>query len=390
MNNDEIKKELLFFPEWTEEKLTNELKNRTLFDIFNEHCQKYSEEVKAIDIIENFQETNFLIDTPDGYQKIGDFYIKHKRNIHQINVNKCKSIKVSSDHKIETNEGWKMTKHIKNGDQVLTKFGFQPVLENEIVSNENVYDWEVLHENHRYWCDEISSHNTGKTFLTLNICREAQKKDYNIIYCDSEAAVDLVQFEKFGLNPEKVRYQPINTPLEFKFFVSNLLKQLKDAKAAGSNVPKIMLVLDSLGNLATTKERNDAVSGSEKKDMTKQQELRSLFRVITMDLAEAKIPFVMTAHTYQCISGENTVLMNDGTYKNIKDIKKGEFVITMDGEKEIVDTFEYNINEYIELEFEDGYILKCTPGHKLAINDNGNIIWKCVDDLKENDIILID
>jgi RecA/RadA recombinase len=144
---------------------------------------------------------------------------------------------------------------------------------------------------------------TGKTFLTLNACREAQKKGYYIIYCDSEAAVDEVQFIKFGLDPAKVRYQPINTPLEFKYFVANLLKQLKDARAAGKAVPRIMLVLDSLGNLATTKERSDALAKSEKKDMTKQQELRSLFRVITMDLAEAKIPFIMTAHTYAGIGG---------------------------------------------------------------------------------------
>lgn len=144
---------------------------------------------------------------------------------------------------------------------------------------------------------------TGKTFLALNACRGAQKKGYYIIYCDSEAAVDEEQFKKFGLDPAKVRYQPVNTPLEFKYFVANLLKQLKDAKEAGKAVPKIMLVLDSLGNLATTKERNDALAKSEKKDMTKQQELRSLFRVITMDLAEAKIPFIMTAHTYAGIGG---------------------------------------------------------------------------------------
>lgn len=144
---------------------------------------------------------------------------------------------------------------------------------------------------------------SGKTFLALNACRGAQKKGYYIIYCDSEAAVDEVQFVKFGLDPAKVRYQPVNTPLEFKYFVANLLKQLKDAKESGKKVPKIMLVLDSLGNLATTKERNDALSKSEKKDMTKQQELRSLFRVITMDLAEAKIPFIMTAHTYAGIGG---------------------------------------------------------------------------------------
>jgi RecA/RadA recombinase len=142
---------------------------------------------------------------------------------------------------------------------------------------------------------------TGKTFLTLNACREAQKMGYDIIYCDSEAAVDEDTMKNFGIDPDRVRYQPVSTSLEVRHFVTNLCDQLKKARDKKMEIPKIMLVLDSLGNLATTKERADAASGSEKKDMTKQQDLRSLFRVITTDLAEFKIPFIFTNHTYASI-----------------------------------------------------------------------------------------
>lgn len=142
---------------------------------------------------------------------------------------------------------------------------------------------------------------TGKTFLTLNACREAQKMGYHIIYCDSEAAVDEDIIRNFGVDPENFRYQPVSTPQEVRHFVANLCDQLKKAKDKGTDLPKIMLVLDSLGNLATNKERGDAMSGNDKKDMTKQQELRSLFRVITTDLAEMKIPFIFTNHTYASI-----------------------------------------------------------------------------------------
>lgn len=142
---------------------------------------------------------------------------------------------------------------------------------------------------------------TGKTFLALNICREAQDMGYNIIYCDSEAAVDQDVIQNFGVDPDRFRYQPVSTPLEVRQFVAHLCDQLKKAKDGGKELPKVMLVLDSLGNLATTKERADAIAGSDKRDMTKQQELRSLFRVITADLAELKIPFVFTNHTYASI-----------------------------------------------------------------------------------------
>ena len=71
---------------------------------------------------------------------------------------------------------------------------------------------------------------TGKTFLTLNMCREAQNLGYDIIYCDSEAAVDQDVFEKFGLDPDRVRYQPVTTIQEFTIFINNLLKMLETAK----------------------------------------------------------------------------------------------------------------------------------------------------------------
>lgn len=143
--------------------------------------------------------------------------------------------------------------------------------------------------------------STGKTFLTLNICREAQQMGYDIIYCDSEAAVDEEVMVKFGLDPERVRYEPCNTIQEFSIFVNNLTKMLTDARKAGHEVPKVFLVLDSLGNLASTKEKEDMITGKQVRDMTKQQVIRSMFRTSTVDLAANKIPFVFTNHTYQGI-----------------------------------------------------------------------------------------
>lgn len=142
---------------------------------------------------------------------------------------------------------------------------------------------------------------TGKTFLSLNICREAQQMGYDIIYCDSEAAVDEDIFVKFGLDPERVRYQPVGTVQEFSIFVNNLTKTLGDARKSGAEVPKVMLVLDSLGNLASTKEKEDQISGKQVRDMTKQQVIRSMFRTVTIDLAAEKIPFIITNHTYSSI-----------------------------------------------------------------------------------------
>jgi RecA/RadA recombinase len=138
---------------------------------------------------------------------------------------------------------------------------------------------------------------TGKSFLCMNIVREAQRKDYNVIYCDTEGAIDKSGAKKFGIDTTKVRYQPIKTISDFKVFVANLVDKVKAYRKDGAD-PKIALVLDSLGMLSTDKETGDALKGRSAMDMgVRSKELRSLFRVITLDLTAVKIPLICTNHT---------------------------------------------------------------------------------------------
>lgn len=147
-------------------------------------------------------------------------------------------------------------------------------------------------------CSIAGPSGTGKTFLTLNSVREAINMGYNVVYYDSEAAVDKEQMIKFGIDVSKVNYQPVNTVQDFRQSITTLTKKMQDAKRAGAELPKIMIILDSAGNLATQKEIDDAVSGSDKSDMTRSKILKSIFRIIMTPLADLKIPFIFTNHTY--------------------------------------------------------------------------------------------
>jgi len=139
---------------------------------------------------------------------------------------------------------------------------------------------------------------TGKSFFCLNVVREAQKIGYDVIYCDTEGAIDKSGALKFGIDADRIRYQPIQTVSQFQTFVANVLDMVKKARAAGEK-PKILLVLDSLGMLSTDKELADAMKGHNAADMgAKAKELRKLFRVITLDLTAAKIPLICTNHVY--------------------------------------------------------------------------------------------
>ncbi len=139
---------------------------------------------------------------------------------------------------------------------------------------------------------------TGKTYLILNGVKQAQDMGYSIIFYDSENAVDLELVEKFGIDPIRFRYEPCNTVQEFRTSVAAITDTLIEQKKKGVTLPKIMIVLDSAGNLATQKEIDDAKNGSDKADMTRAKLLKSTFRILMTRMGICKIPFLFSNHTY--------------------------------------------------------------------------------------------
>ena len=162
-------------------------------------------------------------------------------------------------------------------------------------------------------CSVAGPSGTGKTYLILNSVKEAIDMGYSVIFYDSEAAVDKTLMEKFGIDTTKVNYQPINTVQEFRTSVTTITGKMQDIKRSGGKTPKIMIILDSAGNLATAKEIEDARSGSEKSDMTRSKVLKSIFRIIMTPLADLKIPFIFTNHTYQTQSFISQQVAGGGT-----------------------------------------------------------------------------
>ncbi len=142
---------------------------------------------------------------------------------------------------------------------------------------------------------------TGKTYIALSICRQAQAKDYEIIYFDSEGAIDKDFVTRLGVDPNKVRLQPVNTIEEFNHIAAKMVNTIEELKENGEEAPKILVVLDSLGNLSSLKEVDDSATGSDKRDMTKQQQIRKLFRVNGLKFAKHGIPFIINSHVYASI-----------------------------------------------------------------------------------------
>ena len=142
------------------------------------------------------------------------------------------------------------------------------------------------------------SEGTGKTYLALSIVRSAQEMDYFPVYYDTEGSIDVDFVRRLGIDTRKFRIENVGTVEEFTTLAANLNETVSEIRKAGKTPPKIMVVLDSLGSLSSTKEKADAVSGSDKRDMTKQQAIRKTFRVIGNDFAKNGIPFIICNHVY--------------------------------------------------------------------------------------------
>lgn len=137
----------------------------------------------------------------------------------------------------------------------------------------------------------------GKSFLALSACREAQKQGYVPIYLDSEGAQDIQTVTRLGIDAKRFMIKQVNTITEVSSFIINLCSKLETIPEKDRD--KVLIVLDSLGNLTSTKEAEDIKELTGKRDMTKQQEIKALFRVCATPLAKLHIPFIVVSHIYQ-------------------------------------------------------------------------------------------
>lgn len=230
----------------------------------------------------------------------------------------------------------------------------------------------------------------GKSFLACSCCREAQKMGYTPVYMDSEGAIDAKFVSRLGVDPSKLIIKQVSTISETSRFIANTLEALQKQEEEYGTHQKILFVLDSLGNLTSDKEMQDTKDGNNKRDMTKAQEIKALFRVNATALARMQTPMIVINHVYACLSDDTLVMMADGTYKEIKDIQIGDDVMTMAGPKPINNKFEYDAKKCYELEFEDGSVVKCTMNHKFLVKkEDGSLDYKEACDLDDTDEIVV-
>ena len=143
---------------------------------------------------------------------------------------------------------------------------------------------------------------TGKTFYAIGIANTFLNDhlDGAVFYFDSEAAATPDLFRDRGLDPGRVWHFPIDTIEEFRTQMIRILDNL--LKTPEKDRKPLLIILDSLGMLASQKELQDAMDDKQVRDMTKSQTIKSVFRIITSKLGKLKIPMIVTNHTYKTMN----------------------------------------------------------------------------------------
>ena len=147
-----------------------------------------------------------------------------------------------------------------------------------------------------------------KTSFALLMAGAYLKKydDAVILFYDSEFGSPQSYFKQFGIDPARVLHTPIMNVEELKFDLIGQLEQL-DRK------DNVIVVIDSIGNLASKKEMEDAMNEKSVADMSRAKALKGLFRMATPYLAMKNIPMLAINHTYQEIGLFPKAIVSGGT-----------------------------------------------------------------------------
>lgn len=215
------------------------------------------------------------------------------------------------------------------------------------------------------------------------------------LFVDSEFGITPEYIKSVGIDTNRVLHVPIEHIEQLKFDLSKRLEEIERGD-------RVIVFIDSVGNLASKKEVEDALDGKSAADMTRAKQLKSLFRIITPHFTTKDIPCVVVNHTYMeqtmypkaimsggCVVAGTQITMHDDSLMNVEDIIMGEYVKTMNGPRKVTntwspDTLNDGEPECFEIEFEDGSAVICSDEHQF-IRDG---VWTFAKDLMNDDEVL--
>lgn len=215
-----------------------------------------------------------------------------------------------------------------------------------------------------------------------------QYEDAVMLFYDSEFGSPQSYFESFGVPTDRVLHTPITNVEELKFDLINQLETIERGD-------KVIVVIDSIGNLASKKELEDAINEKSVADMSRAKALKGLFRMATPYLTMKNIPLLAVNHTYKEIglfpkdvvgggtgiyySADNIWILGRRQNKKGTEIEGYDFVINVDKSRFVKEkskvpitvSWEGGIEKYsglLDVALAGGYVVKPSNGWYQAVN----------------------
>ena len=223
-----------------------------------------------------------------------------------------------------------------------------------------------------------------KTAFSLLMAKSYMDKypEAVLLFYDSEFGTPVKYFETFGIDMNRVLHTPLTDIEQLKF---DVMKQLQEIERGD----KLMIILDSIGNLASKKEVEDALNEKSVADMSRAKQVKSLFRMITPHLTLKDIPMVVVNHTYKEIgmfpkdivgggtgsyySADNIYILGRQQDKDGTEIVGYHFIINVEKSRYVKEkskipisvSFDGGISKYsglLDLALESGHVVKPSNG----------------------------
>lgn len=350
---------------------------------------------------------SFLINTPDGFQKITKWFDKGSMYLVKVTTKSGLVSVCAEQHLLQRDDNsWVSAACVQDHEGIITvNSDSDEVISVVPAGNAPCYDFTVDHPNHRYWGDGFSSHNSGKSYICSgNLARNAQEQGVYVVLVDTENALDEAWLHALGVDTSPDKLLKLNMAMidDVAKTISEFMKEYR--AMSDEDRPKVLFIIDSLGMLLTPTDTDQFNRGELKGDMgRKPKALNALVRNCVNMFGEFDVGLVCTNHTYAsqdpyspdpnvsggCLTAGHKIWMADGSAKNIEDVAVGDVVVTLQGDHEVNELFHYTDKEVFELVLEDGEVIQATGEHMfLTKSEDNEMFWKTVDELSEGDEII--
>ena len=208
------------------------------------------------------------------------------------------------------------------------------------------------------WAGVSKMFKTGFSLLMAKAYLDKYPESILLFY-DSEFGSPQSYFQSFGIDLDRVFHTPITDIEQLKF---DIMQQINNFERGD----KVIILIDSIGNLASKKEVEDALEGKSAADMTRAKQVKSLFRMVTPHLTLKDIPMVVINHTYKTMelyakdvvgggtgsyySADNIYILGRQQEKDGNEISGYNFIINVEKSRYVKEKSKIPVN----ISFENG------------------------------------